>query len=140
MISDPNCTRGKREALKCNYVSAATYTSDETSMNACALDAVPEVGEATLRSLSWDTLAPEEELFWVVEGAGRDPERSRVKKNSVCRAWSTARRRYKSVECDEKLPVFCQSELKGMWLKRRDYIYINPAISQCERPPLRKRA
>ena len=56
-FADPNCTRGTRDGLKCNYVSAATFTRTDTAVLNCSEEGGEDaevmaevIAEAELRS------------------------------------------------------------------------------------------
>ena len=114
----PNCTRGVRDGLKCNYVSADTFARTDTDLEACLGQDNPEaaeteviMGEAVLRSLPWPDIESRDgeddrDLVWVVDG-GVVGQRSQT-----CQAWSRSGSSYRRVPCDTKLPVFCQTDVK----------------------------
>jgi hypothetical protein len=83
-------------------------------MNPCSSDAFGAVDQSALRSLEWSYLSSEEEItVWVSGGPQEDGERTPRSRSGPCKAWAAQRKRYKTVECDTKLPVFCQSDLKS---------------------------
>ena len=58
----PNCTRGIRDGLKCNYVSAATFGRTDTNLEACDPETAEVViREAELRSIPWPDMESEDD-------------------------------------------------------------------------------
>ena len=140
-ISDPNCTRGERFGLKCNYVSARSIPFDDT-LDSCSskLDAEDHLSSRDLRVLDWNEIAPDDdvEVFWVgndlAEFARRMPRNeggsndNNTRNKSNCQAWSKRRKAYTSMPCDTPLPFFCQTDLnskkKGLFKKRKGLVKI----------------